>query len=442
VRAGRNDPCPCGSGRKYKKCCLDADLRSEDVAAPPPPPPVEAPAAVPTDPTSPEPESDYWDEFLVRYEDAPVDQQLALLREAVASSEPTAAEVVSDCLVKDADAFRRGGQARELEDLLESIVRDHPDRYGKELGWLAAMRVENAVTCLGSPPREPLLALARLSTREIDRFCDTLDLLCFHGRDEDVVAALEVAWPELRDSPSVMGSTKAELEDLIVALAFERHPEETARLAAGETARIPDLEQLTPVEPELARRVAACRQGLAHRTWTREDFMLSVPRESLSQNLFLLTHLFWAHLRNRVAWPCSRAELARSVVYDSLVRRRAEDPARPPRRKDKLRRRNTVTPRERLLLEIDAREADRFLSSLVLFPSWKAYRAALFALALPHWLGFVSDLGLLAADSWEATLRSLRQRWEALPGILEREVYDPALWEEVRRTWESGSWRA
>jgi len=22
VRAGRNDPCPCGSGRKYKHCCL------------------------------------------------------------------------------------------------------------------------------------------------------------------------------------------------------------------------------------------------------------------------------------------------------------------------------------------------------------------------------------------------------------------------------------
>jgi hypothetical protein len=24
ARAGRNDPCPCGSGRKYKKCCLNA----------------------------------------------------------------------------------------------------------------------------------------------------------------------------------------------------------------------------------------------------------------------------------------------------------------------------------------------------------------------------------------------------------------------------------
>jgi tetratricopeptide (TPR) repeat protein len=23
--AGRNDPCPCGSGKKYKRCCLDKD---------------------------------------------------------------------------------------------------------------------------------------------------------------------------------------------------------------------------------------------------------------------------------------------------------------------------------------------------------------------------------------------------------------------------------
>jgi hypothetical protein len=27
LRAGRNAPCPCGSGRKYKKCCLAADER-------------------------------------------------------------------------------------------------------------------------------------------------------------------------------------------------------------------------------------------------------------------------------------------------------------------------------------------------------------------------------------------------------------------------------
>jgi uncharacterized protein YecA (UPF0149 family) len=24
-KVGRNDPCPCGSGKKYKKCCLQAE---------------------------------------------------------------------------------------------------------------------------------------------------------------------------------------------------------------------------------------------------------------------------------------------------------------------------------------------------------------------------------------------------------------------------------
>ncbi|MEM0143177.1 MAG: SEC-C metal-binding domain-containing protein [Candidatus Parvarchaeum sp.] len=22
-KTGRNEPCPCGSGKKYKKCCMD-----------------------------------------------------------------------------------------------------------------------------------------------------------------------------------------------------------------------------------------------------------------------------------------------------------------------------------------------------------------------------------------------------------------------------------
>ncbi len=31
---GRNEPCPCGSGKKYKKCCIRADIakRQEESA--------------------------------------------------------------------------------------------------------------------------------------------------------------------------------------------------------------------------------------------------------------------------------------------------------------------------------------------------------------------------------------------------------------------------
>jgi len=33
MKVGRNDPCPCGSGRKYKHCCYDKDLEKRQEAA-------------------------------------------------------------------------------------------------------------------------------------------------------------------------------------------------------------------------------------------------------------------------------------------------------------------------------------------------------------------------------------------------------------------------
>lgn len=35
-RIGRNDPCPCGSGKKYKKCCYKSDLSKVDGVVPQP----------------------------------------------------------------------------------------------------------------------------------------------------------------------------------------------------------------------------------------------------------------------------------------------------------------------------------------------------------------------------------------------------------------------
>ncbi len=32
LKTGRNDPCPCGSGKKYKKCHLEADEAAQSAA--------------------------------------------------------------------------------------------------------------------------------------------------------------------------------------------------------------------------------------------------------------------------------------------------------------------------------------------------------------------------------------------------------------------------
>jgi hypothetical protein len=53
METGRNDPCPCGSGKKYKNCHLDKDeavareARAKEAAAAAPPP-AEAETTAPT----------------------------------------------------------------------------------------------------------------------------------------------------------------------------------------------------------------------------------------------------------------------------------------------------------------------------------------------------------------------------------------------------------
>ncbi|MFL6438489.1 MAG: SEC-C metal-binding domain-containing protein [Terriglobales bacterium] len=50
---GRNDPCPCGSGRKFKKCCGpdDPQLTRARVAGPDTQPPMSRHLVAPADPT-------------------------------------------------------------------------------------------------------------------------------------------------------------------------------------------------------------------------------------------------------------------------------------------------------------------------------------------------------------------------------------------------------
>jgi len=45
-KIGRNAPCPCGSGKKYKKCCLSLEVRTPSTPPPAPSPRWKSPAGI------------------------------------------------------------------------------------------------------------------------------------------------------------------------------------------------------------------------------------------------------------------------------------------------------------------------------------------------------------------------------------------------------------
>src|SRR5262245_20785951 len=119
MKIGRSEPCPCGSGKKYKKCCLlkepapppdaerdtESEAREEDAAsAPSAPPPAEEPS----------PEERRWEHFWEALGEASPERKLEMAREVIGAEESFDGELAFDLVDALAEPLRRTGKVVEL----------------------------------------------------------------------------------------------------------------------------------------------------------------------------------------------------------------------------------------------------------------------------------------------------------------------------------------
>src|SRR5262245_56621688 len=127
MTTGRNDPCPCGSGKKYKKCCMNkgagagspsspataADNARQLIGAPPRPRPPSPPAAAPPRrPRSPEEEraNAHWKEF----EAAGAEEREAIFLATLDDPELMTDELAFEMLLQLRQGARASGERPRL----------------------------------------------------------------------------------------------------------------------------------------------------------------------------------------------------------------------------------------------------------------------------------------------------------------------------------------
>jgi tetratricopeptide (TPR) repeat protein len=128
TKTGRNDPCLCGSGKKYKRCCFEKDQKTESAAL--------AAAAAARIATQAEFED------LVEWEDKFTDESNAVLELIRAGKLDQAEQAARDLLAKYPDVHdghdrlgmiyqARGDQKQAAACYRQAlkIVRAHPDDY-------------------------------------------------------------------------------------------------------------------------------------------------------------------------------------------------------------------------------------------------------------------------------------------------------------------------
>jgi hypothetical protein len=438
---GRNSPCPCGSGKKYKKCCLPKSaIQSTPLPAPAsrevPARSAEAPAragALRQDDVldddweieSAESDDDrFWRLFWDRLSKAEVDEAIALAQDVIERRHDIDGEVAFSLVETLVDPLRRAGRTEMIDRIIERIREVHPGAYADEAHWLAFWRGENATLRPGGDLAGPLAVLLEHPDRGIDEFFRLSDRLRYHGRAEELVPAMLRALPRIERSREILDHGKWQYRELAFSLLLERHLRRDPELRSGDADFLHETAPVRDMDGGWLERIVVHASGRSTRRWHPRDFD-GGAKARFGENLFLLTIEFGRALHCQWDWPSSRAELGRERINRYLAEnfdRRSERKAHRPGSVDGASWRLRPGPRS----------ADNFVESHLDFVGARPYPAAVFVQALFRWLDFTAERALLPADDARSVQRALTEQWHNLADVLDRYVYDPAMIRDVR----------
>lgn len=469
-KVGRNDPCPCGSGKKYKNCCMSKDKAEEkqqqaarQVALP-------RAAGLPEKPPAPpDPQAEASQQFWEELQAQDYEGQIALFHRTL-EEEPElidgelAFEFFNDIYYKMVDRNERD----RFEALAEALKARRPEAYASEAGYILDWRITNALAEGRVEAVHPMAeAMAETAEKHIDQFFNLMDQLAYHNQLAALISMTRLAWPHIKDSPQILGLGEfaTQAADYLV---FD-HLSRNAAPDSNDPALLAQIEPYTKLDLALFSDYVARLAGQAQRSWTMADFEFEPPDREDSlytwddeeedfddeedsdeedydkegdidegrQNLYLLSTEFLGYLYHQEKVPYARGELARSQLYEYILMRhdRELEPAEslrrgPGRKKDKAAPHGPSHP-----LCPDRRSLDRFLGELLGFFNPQHYKAVATFELIPAWLRFLEARRLIDPQQRRQTLADLRGLDTELLKIL-KNYPDPAL-REAMENWRS-----
>jgi hypothetical protein len=472
MKTGRNDPCPCGSGKKFKKCCLGKSLLTAPISqgarhilaaassreqtpagrnlkpaekrAPEQPP-------RPPDPLQLQWHA-IWNEFKSQQGEAREAVFLRTLDDNELMNDEAAFEMLNGL---HEDAVARGERER-FGQMVETLAERRPELYQQNAHYYISWQLLDALAD-GRPDVLSLTrALAGKAGRDIDVVHRGLAALAYHGQLAPLVEAMRIGWPLVRDSGNVMGWGIGEFAE--TGASYEMY-------AYLEAVSSPD-----PSNGELLERIRYFVEdprlenmaefigdvsGQGDRAWTVADFTLSPPKNHRrrdewddeddedneppadrgSQNLYRLITQFVGYLRRVEQVPYPRGELIRHALRGYFIERHRGDlnprlsmldqalhPKKklPPPPKPS----HPLCP-ERVTFEICLAQKFGFMSA-------QHHKAAALFEVIPAWLRFLQSKKLIDDEQRARTLEELRPLHASVLKLMEGYTEDPTLYRSMK----------
>ena len=454
---GRNDPCHCGSGRKYKHCHLQQDREQSRREQLPPMPETPGP---PVSPRPPEVESEIeglehpleaeetdaeldarWEQF----EEADLDGQVELFTESLTAGKLDAEETFEMLTsIRGEMNPTHNPQSRIRYAELVGRLRDEaPELYRQNVPYYHSNLINDAITDTRWEAIPELLAPFAINPEDdIDIFFNIMDTLMYHGQIQPLIHVMGESWQKVMDSDDIMPWGIDEFGGKLMSLIFFNYMETT------ETPQIDDAALCDATAPYGQLNDEWLEMAIRHlsastpTSWQQEDFGESVDAEKWQNNVQCLLLDFMADQKNRNGVPLSRSEFVRnflsSLLYEQMAapaggqRQRRSSRGRRPRKRSS---RSRLSESYQSPLVPNYESLDKALAEFFGFLNLQVYKAGAVVELLPAYLHFLARLNLIHPTEMDTALERLRPIASSVIELLEHSAGEPHLVEAIKTAW-------
>lgn len=459
MMTGRNDPCPCGSGKKYKKCCWANDqaarLEAVETKGMPDLPETDTPweydepesILKPTagEDARPAPEIDpllerinaFWQQFM----DAPYAKQWSLVTEMLAE-EPELCdgemvfEITNTLFGQAVDA----GELERFQQLLDELEQTVPESYAEELHYILEWRIQMALTKGDEASLEQYFyQFSPLAGDHIDTYYRVVSMLTYHGKLEILYQGLRQARSYVAAGGDLVPWAYTEFTGKLSKLAIIYLIDQNPNLTPEDTTLQQHLAEYDmTIAPEEMATLLDYYTGRKIPEWEVADFDLTKGKKQklTKANYTHLMAAFTHYAHHEMGVPLAKLEMATEQLsryftqrHEGKLAEAEDDYGRRPKRRRKRKPKEAVSQHP---LCPEARTLDRFMVQLMGIFAFQHYEVlALFEL-IPTWLTFLRKYDLLDDETQQQTVQALSYLKDDLLQIADTQLSDPAIEENLR----------
>ncbi|KPA08818.1 SEC-C motif domain protein [Candidatus Magnetomorum sp. HK-1] len=481
MKIGRNTPCPCGSGKKYKKCCLRKDEEKANLEN--------------HQKNDNEIQDNNSEKSIAHKEDSlendlnvdhikPIEQDINTENNSYQRNESSSLKnerdqfwktfrksdfnkkvSIVETILDNPDEFKKydffeivesiysscqnSNENMIVKKIIHKVKLEYPENYEDDIAYFLDFQIKLALAEHDlSEANKLLLEFADNADSNIDIFFEKIDHFSYYSDLDLLLNLMHRGWKKIKNTYDIMDYPISEYARQSAEFEIFKYVKESSNPTFNDDILLSKLNIFIEPDIEHLKCYIAHITGNSDHVWTQEDFNYKckmskptkkkkgkpqkkpkrVPLNVFSQNVYYLTCEFMEYLLNTEGFLFPKARLAHLEIKSYIVSRAEgvfEEKGYLIKRmlSSKSKKQKRVFFFEHILCP-DKDTTDKFISNTLTIWSLRLFSGIVFYETIPAWLRFIESKGLIDDQIRQNTLISIYELFGYFKRIIEKKCKD------------------